>query len=139
MLRPWLKHFFRFLFLSLFCIKLATKVLGTTNSCSQNFFVNKSLQRMSQPWASEGGRRGAKASLLDFEIISKKRLFFQFRGAKNKFHHFCPPLEKILGKFPTGPPLEKILPTPMGTALNTLLAYLPERVSCFCSHRTSLH
>jgi len=32
---------------------------------------------------------------LDFEIIGKKRLFFQFRGVKNKFHHFPPPWKKI--------------------------------------------
>jgi len=48
-----------------------------------------------------GVRRGGNGG---FEIISKKRLFFQFRGVKNKFHHFWPPLEKILGKSPTGPP-----------------------------------
>jgi len=45
----------------------------------------------------ERGAGGAK-SPLDFEIISKKTLVFQFRGVKTKFHHFCPPLEKILGK-----------------------------------------
>jgi len=56
-----------------------------------------------QPWASEGG---ALASL-DFEIISKKRLFFQFRGVKNKFHHIWPPLEKNLGKIPYCPPWKK--------------------------------
>ena len=59
-------------------------------------------------------RRGrGRPCPLDFEIICKKRLFFQFRGVKNKFHHFWHPLEKILGKSPTAPPLEKILPTPM--------------------------
>ena len=35
------------------------------------------------------GGRGA-FSPLDFEIISIKRLFFQFRKVKNKFHHFWP-------------------------------------------------
>jgi len=60
------------------------------------------------PWASEGGA--------DFGIISKKRLFFQFRGVKNKFHHFWPPLEKNFGKIPYWTPLEKILPTPMDGA-----------------------
>jgi len=29
--------------------------------------------------------------LLDLGIISNKRLFFQFRGVKNKFHRFWPP------------------------------------------------
>ena len=41
------------------------------------------------------GGMGGQAPL-DFEIISKKRLFFQFRRVKTKFHNFCPPLEKIL-------------------------------------------
>jgi len=59
-------------------------------------------------------RIGALAPL-DFKILSKKRLFFQLLGVKNKFHHFWPPLENILGKSPTAP-LEKILPTPMATS-----------------------
>jgi len=57
-------------------------------------------------------KRGGAKPPLDFEIISKKRLFFQFRGVKNKFHHFCLPLEKILGKSPTPPPLEKTFRRP---------------------------
>ena len=40
-----------------------------------------------------GGRGGLAP--LDFEIISKKRLFFQFRGVKNKFHHFWPLWKKV--------------------------------------------
>jgi len=51
------------------------------------------------------GGRGAKA--LDFEIISKKTLFFHFRGVKIKFHHFWPPHVKNFGKIPYCPPLEK--------------------------------
>jgi len=43
---------------------------------------------------SEGGEGEALAPL-DFEIISKKGSFFQFRGVKNKFHHFCPPWKNI--------------------------------------------
>jgi len=43
-----------------------------------------------------GRGTGGALAPLDFEIISKKRLFFQFRGVQNKFHRFCPPLEKIL-------------------------------------------
>jgi len=50
------------------------------------------------PWASDGGTGGALAPL-DFEIISKNKLFFQFRGVKTKFHHFWPP-GKIFGKIP---------------------------------------
>jgi len=42
-------------------------------------------------WASKGGAW----SPLDFEIFSKKKLFFQFRGVKSKFHHFWSPLEKF--------------------------------------------
>ena len=52
-------------------------------------------------WTWERGAGRALPSL-DFEIISKTRLFFQFRGVKTKFHHFC--LEKMLGKSPTAPP-----------------------------------
>jgi len=40
---------------------------------------------------------GAKAPL-DFESISKNRLFFQFRRVKNKFHCFWPPPGKNFGK-----------------------------------------
>jgi len=68
----------------------------------------------------ERGAGGAK-SPLDFEIISKKTLVFQFRGVKTKFHHFCPPPGKDFGKTPTGPPLEKILPTPMNVVLYQVL------------------
>jgi len=62
------------------------------------------------------GGRGGLDPPLEFENISKKRLFFQFQGVKNKFHRFWPPLEKILGKSPTAP-LEKILPTPMSRTI----------------------
>jgi len=43
-----------------------------------------------------GVGRGGRGGLgpLDFEIISKKRLFFQFREVKNKFHRFWSPLGK---------------------------------------------
>jgi len=41
---------------------------------------------------------------LDFKIIGKKRLSFNFEGVKTKFHHVCPPLEKFLGKSPPVPP-----------------------------------
>jgi len=37
---------------------------------------------------------GGQGPTLDFEIISKKRLFFQFRGVKSKFHHIWPPWKK---------------------------------------------
>jgi len=39
--------------------------------------------------------------------------FYQFRGVKLNFTTFGP---KSLGKSPTGPPLEKILPTPMSAS-----------------------
>ena len=73
---------------------------GSPNDCDRLCTLSRQVT-----WASEGGGAGeAQAPLLDFEIISKKRLFFQFLGVKNKFHRFWPPLEKILGKSPTGPP-----------------------------------
>ena len=52
------------------------------------------------------GGRGA-FSPLDFEIISIKRLFFQFRKVKNKFHHFWPIPGKNFGKIPYWPPWKK--------------------------------
>jgi len=60
------------------------------------------------------GRGGARRGLafLVLEIISKKVVFSISRG-KNQISTRLTPLEKILGKSPTGPPLEKILPTPM--------------------------
>ena len=42
-------------------------------------------------------------------IISKKRLFFQFRGVKNKFHHFYPLSGKNFGKISYWPPYGKNL------------------------------
>jgi len=51
---------------------------------------------------------------LDFEIISKKRLFFQFRGVKTTFHRFCPPPgKKFWENTLLAPLVENILPTPM--------------------------
>jgi len=44
--------------------------------------------------------------------LFKKRLFYQFRGVKTKFHYFWPPLEKILAN-PLLAPHGKNLPTPM--------------------------
>ena len=62
-----------------------------------------------------GVGRGSWGGLvpLDFENFSNKRLFFQFRGVKTKFHHFGPLPWKISEKSLSGAPLEKILPTPM--------------------------
>jgi len=41
--------------------------------------TNLCYRKHRHTWASEGGVRGAKASL-DFEIISKKGCFFNFEG-----------------------------------------------------------
>jgi len=49
------------------------------------------------------GSRGDQAPL-GFEVISKKRLFFQFRGVKTNFTTFGSLLENNLGKSPTTPP-----------------------------------
>jgi len=51
-------------------------------------------QANSNAWARRKGGQDPQ----DFEIIGKKRLFFQFRGVKNKFHHLWPPPGKIFGK-----------------------------------------
>jgi len=67
---------------------------------------------MSSKHGRRKGSRGAKAPL-DFEIFSKKRLFFQFRGVKKQISPLLAPLEKNFGKIPYWPPLEKILLTPM--------------------------
>ena len=44
---------------------------------------------------------------LYFEIISKKRLFFHFRGVKTKFYHFWLPPEKKIWEIPYWLPLGK--------------------------------
>jgi len=49
------------------------------------------------------GVQGGPYLPLDFEIISEKRLFVQFRGVKSKFHHFWPPPGKNFGKIPYWP------------------------------------
>jgi len=49
--------------------------------------------------------------------ISAKKVVFLVSSGKTKFHHFWPPLVKILEEYPGGPPLEKILLTPMLTTL----------------------
>jgi len=53
-----------------------------------------------------GGQRGAFPPL-NFEIISKKRLFFQFQGVKNKFHQFWPPWKKFWENPLLPPPSKK--------------------------------
>ena len=53
-----------------------------------------------------GVGKGGQGGPLDFEIISKERLFFQFRGVKTKFHHFWPPW-KNFGKIPYYYPWKK--------------------------------
>jgi len=58
------------------------------------------------------GRAGGALPPLDFEINSKKILFFQFRGVKNKFHHFWHPPGKIFGKIPYWPRWKKSLRRP---------------------------
>ena len=56
-------------------------------------------------WVSEVGA-GGKGSP-GFWKFQQKRLFFQFRGVKIKFHHFWPSPGKILEKSPSALPLEK--------------------------------
>ena len=74
-------------------------------------FAPQTVSRSAKP-PGHGHRKGEHAPL-GFENISKKRLFFQFRGVKVKFHHFWPPPGKKFGKILHLPPVEKILPTPM--------------------------
>ena len=69
--------------------------------------------------------RGDFCAPLDFEIISKKRLFFQFRGVKNKFHRFWPPPGKTFWENPLLAPLEKILPTPMVPSIRENYHWVP--------------
>jgi len=81
-----------------------------------------------------GVERGAGGPTppLEFEFTSTKRLFFQFRGVKNKFPYFWPPLKKNLGKSPAAPlPLENILPMPMPINYQLInKIYLTRRKSC---------
>ena len=55
-----------------------------------------------------GVGRGGLWPPLDFEIISKKRLFFQFRGVKTKFHRFMvSPWKKFWENPVLAPPWKK--------------------------------
>jgi len=56
-----------------------------------------------------GVGRGVRGALttLDFEIISKKKLFFDFEGQKPKFTNFGPPLEKNWENPLLAPPWKK--------------------------------
>ena len=58
-------------------------------------------------WMSEEGQEFANFS---------KNAAFLFRVMKTKFHHFWPPVEKLLEKS-TSDPLEKFLPMPMHTSM----------------------
>jgi len=64
-----------------------------------------------------GGGRSAVVALapLDFESISKKRLFSYFRVGKKRILPLLPPPLEKFWKNTLVLPLEKILPTPMGT------------------------
>jgi len=65
-----------------------------------------------------GGRgSGGAWTSLDFEIISNKRLFLQFRGVKTKFHQFWLPPGKNFGKIPYCPPLGKNPSTSMSRSV----------------------
>jgi len=50
-----------------------------------------------QAWVSEGGR--------NLKILATKAVFL-FSSGKNKFDHFCPPLEKLLEKSTSVPPVK---------------------------------
>ena len=65
------------------------------------------------------GRRGQREAKtpLDFEMISKKLLFLQFRGEKVNFTTFGPRWKTFCENPLLPPPLEKILSTPMFTVL----------------------
>jgi len=54
-------------------------------------------------WASEGGSRGDLCPP-DFKNFSKKGCFFNFEGWQPNFTTLAPPLDKILEKYPSGPP-----------------------------------
>jgi len=97
----------------LWCFCLLAESYETINHyhCETKYAVQHKRQiEQVHSWASG---QGALVPL-DFEIISKKRLFFQFRGAKTEFHHFWTPPGKNFGKIPYCPPWKKILPTPVG-------------------------
>jgi len=87
-------------------------------------------------WIYHHGRRkegaeGGQGSPLEFEIISKKRLFFQFRGVKPNFTTFGTPPEKLFGKKPTGPRWKKFFQRPclshLPTFWNKLLNHIAGR------------
>ena len=82
---------------------------------------------MPDPWASEGGTCPPK----DFEIISKKGCFFQFRGVKTKCHHIWPPLEKYFGKIPYCPSWKKSFRRPWPDPAELLCLQFRSHLSIF--------
>jgi len=88
------------------------QVILLTKLMRVNHFSRNHIDTFRKHWG-HGCRKGGAWPPLGFEIISKKRLFFQFRGVKTKFHHFCSHWKKFWGNPLLAPSLEKILPTPM--------------------------
>jgi len=64
-----------------------------------------------------GVEKGGAGRPWILKLLAKKGCFFNFEGQKPNFTTFAPSLKKIWGKSPTALPLEKILPTPMGTSM----------------------
>ena len=58
------------------------------------------------------GAHGGTKTPPGFWNYEQKKVVFSISREKNKFHHFWPPLEKILGKSPTGPPWKKFFRRP---------------------------
>jgi len=64
------------------------KTPSDTHGCGTNFFLYKNM----------GAERGA-----GIKKLQQKNVFSRFWLAKNKFHDFLPPLEKLLKKSTTAP------------------------------------
>jgi len=80
--------------------------LATRDRPLRNKVTN--AKKMSTWSIIHGRRKGVRGGLapLGLKLLAKKFVFSISRG-KTKFHHFWPPLEKILVKFPTSPRLKK--------------------------------
>jgi len=68
---------------------------------------------LASAWSSEGGAKRGFGHYLDFENFIKKVVFLYSSGKTHISPLLAPPLEIFWKNLPV-PPLEKILPTPMG-------------------------
>ena len=83
-----------------------TGEVATVSSVFDVAYVVSSVKVVSVGVGRGGGATGP-SSTPGFWKVRQQRLFFEFRGVKNKFHHFWPLPGNVLEKSPSGPPWKK--------------------------------